>query len=136
MSSPPFILDNGFTFHAVVQDLGATWARATDPITAIRNAANAHTGWSRRGLKLPVTVVYGKADELTSDEWGRYGWKIENDPVPIGLFTVTQRSIKPTALGDMGEDHSDCAAWINDFQSSVDYHRDRITSMRLEAANG
>ena len=118
MSSTPFILDNGFTFHAVVQDLGATWARATDPITAIRNAANSHTGWSRRGAKLPVTVVYGKADELTSDEWGRYGWKIENDPVPIGLFTVTQRSIKPTALGDMGEDQPPCCRVVEDINGT------------------
>ena len=136
MSSEKFILDNGHTFLAVVQDLGATWCKATDPLTAIRNAANAHTGWSRKGQKLPVAVVYGKADELSSTEWAYFLWKIENDPVPIGLFTVTQRSIKPTALGDFGDDHSSCEGWIEDFQGSIDFHRDRITEMRREAANG
>jgi len=131
MNSESFTLDNGYTFHAVVQDLGATWARATDPITAIRNAARAHT--SNFGIGLPVVCMYGKADELQSDEWGSFRWKIENEPVPIGLFNVTKTQIKPMPKGLHNDRHASCEEWITDTLGSINFHHDRVTEMRLAA---
>ena len=42
MSSEKFILDNGHTFLAVVQDLGATWCKATDTLTALGDFGEDH----------------------------------------------------------------------------------------------
>ena len=36
-SDPPYILPNGYTFLAVSAGNHGAWAKATDPVTAIRN---------------------------------------------------------------------------------------------------
>lgn len=103
------VLPNGFTFLAITSGLRGSWAKATDPVTAIRNAHSASGG-----KKNSVMVIYGKNDDLHVDSFGGYEWQIENPPTPIGIFTVTDRSIKPLAKGDFNENHKDCLGWMTE----------------------
>ena len=103
------VLPNGFTFLAMTSGYSGSWAKATDPVTAIRNAHSANGG-----KKNAVIVIYGKNDELYVAGLGGYNWQRENPPTPIGIFTVTDRSIKPLAKGDFNESHKDCLGWMTD----------------------
>jgi hypothetical protein len=106
---PSYALPNGFTFLAVTSSDRGVWAKATDPVTAARNAHR-----DAGGKKNAIYVVFGKYDELRVSNFGGYGWKLGNPPVPIGLFTVTDRSIRPVAKGDFNEEHGDCLEWMTD----------------------
>ena len=124
-----YIRSDNTIFHAVVLDLGATWARATEPFTAIRNAANSHTSQLSTGL--PVACAYGAADNLWSDEWGSFRWKSNKGlqyPTPIGLYNVTKLQIKPMQKGTHSDRHSDCAEWVEEFMRDVIYYRDTVKS--------
>jgi len=102
-------LPNGFTFLAVTSSDRGVWAKATDPVTA---AQNAHR--DAGGKKNAIYVVYGKNDELTVSDFGGYNWRLDNPPTPIGIFTVTNRSIKPVVEGDFSEKHGDCLHWMTE----------------------
>ena len=124
-----YIRSDNTIFHAVVLDLGATWARATEPFTAIRNAANSHT--SRLGTGLPVACAYGAVDNLWTDEWGSFRWKNKPRlqlPIPIGLYNVTKLQIKPMQKNTHNDRHSSCTEWVEEFMTDVIYHRDRVKS--------
>jgi|TARA_R110000824_G_scaffold7984_1_gene36445 hypothetical protein len=101
------ILPNGCTFLASTAGQYGTWAKATDPITAIRNAFK-HDG----GTKRPIYVVYGKSDDLNVSDYGGYNWQADNPPTPIGMFTVTKSTIRPVKKGDFNKDHEDCLEWM------------------------
>jgi len=101
------ILPNGCTFLASTAGQYGTWAKATDPITAIKNAHD-HDGSD----KVPIYVVYGKDEEIYVSDFGGYNWKADNPPTPIGMFTVTKSSIRPVKKGDFNDDHEDCLEWI------------------------
>jgi len=85
--------ENDMVFHAVCQDLGASWARDIDPITAIRAAHSYHGSHS----KTCIAVMYGNRHSMNTNEWGGWTWELDgfDDPIPVGLYLVTQRSIKP-----------------------------------------
>jgi len=90
-------LPNGYTYLAVALGEFVSWAYATDPVTAIQKVERIS------GLKkTPIYVIYGKGDEIGSTDagYGYYGWDIDNPPTPIGIYTVTERSIKPLKKGD------------------------------------
>ena len=103
------VLPNGYTFLAVTSGFYGSWAKATDPVTAIRNAHR-----DAGGKKNAIYVIHGKNDKLTVSDFGGYSWQSETPPTPIGIFTVTDRSIKPVAKGDFSEDHDDCLGWMTE----------------------
>lgn len=103
------VLPNGFTFLAASTGLYGSWAKGIDPITAIKDVFE-----NTDGAKNAIWVVYGKNDELKINDYGGFSWHNENPPVAIGLFTVTNKSIKPTATGDFNETHGDCREWMED----------------------
>ena len=107
VDSEDHVLPNGCTFLASTAGRYGTWAKATDPITAIRNALK-HDG----GGKKPIYVVYGKNEDLHVSDYGGYNWQADNPPTPIGMFTVTKSSIRPVKKGDFNEDHEDCLEWM------------------------
>ena len=107
MGKQPHVLPNGFTFLAITAGSPGWWGKATDPITAIRNA-HKFSGLDKNA----IYVIYGNDDELYVSDYGGYNWKANNPPTPIGIFTVTNRSIKPTAKGDFNEKHADCYEWM------------------------
>ena len=124
--TPDWARSNDMVFHAVVQALGASWARDIDPITAIK-AAHSYHGSSK---KCVVAVVYGHRKSLNSDEWGSFQWDLNYpDPIPVGLYEVSQRSIKPYK----GED-TDNAQWIQRFIGNVEKSRERFE--KEEAKSG
>ena len=103
------VLPNGYTFLAITSGYYGSWAKATDPVTAIRDAHD-----ENGGKKNAVMVIYGKNDEIYAGDLGGYGWQADNPPTPIGMFTVTDRSIKPVAKGDFNEKHDDCLGWMTE----------------------
>jgi hypothetical protein len=116
-SDPPYILPNGYTFLAVTASDRGVWAKATDPVTAIQNAHR-----DAGGKTNAIYVIYGKSDELfVQDNGGWYTWQRSNPPVPIGIFTVTSRSIKPIAKGDFNEDHLDCLGWMTEQLEDIEH---------------
>lgn len=103
------VLSNGTTFLAITAGMYGSWAKATDPITAIKNAHR-----SAGGKKNAIYVIHGVSDEIQCTELGGYQWDNKNPPTPLGIFTVTDRSIKPVAKGDFNKNHSDCQEWMQD----------------------
>jgi len=107
--TPKHVLPNGYTFLAITAGAYGTWAKATDPITAIRDAYD-HSGTKKEA----IMVMYGKSDELHVGDFGGFEYLLKNPPTPIGFFTVTKTKIKAMDKGDfkeVSEDHSDCLEW-------------------------
>ena len=108
--TPKHVLPNGYTFLAITAGSYGTWAKAKDPITAIRDAYG-YSGTKKEA----IMVMYGKSDELHVGDFGGFEYLLKNPPTPIGFFTVTKRSIKAVAKGDFkerGENHDDCSEWM------------------------
>lgn len=112
-----YVHPTGWTFHAVAFDLGSSWARALDPMTAIRNAG----GWSKT---VAVACAYGKFGDLESTQWGNFTWN-QWEPIPVGLFLVTPRTIKPmpSKTKEFGK-HQDCDEWIAEFFDAIKRWKD------------
>ena len=109
-NTPKHVLPNGYTFLARTAGSYGTWAKATDPISAIQDAFDCS---GRK--KEAIMVMYGKSDELHVGDFGGFEYKLKNPPTPIGFFKVTKRSIKAMAKGDfkeVSEDHKDCLEWM------------------------
>lgn len=104
-----YVLPNGTTFLAITAGLYGSWAKASDPVTAMKNAHK-----NAGGNKNAVYVIHGVSDEIHCTQMGGYEWKNENPPTPLGIFTVTNRSIKALAKGDFHKDHGDCEEWMID----------------------
>lgn len=110
MAKHDYTLSNGYTYLAVTAGSYGSWARATDPMTAIRLAAN-ENGYGSKN-KVVVMCVYGKNGSVYCGSGGGICWDDGEAPTPIGLFTVTPRSITPTKKGDINDKHEDCVEWI------------------------
>ena len=108
-------LPNGHTFLAITLGGGAhfAWAKATDPITAVRNAYKHHMqSVSSSESKLAVHCIYGVDDEIYALDVGGYEYKSSNPPTPIGLFAVTKNSIRAVKKGEFNDEHDDCFEWM------------------------
>jgi hypothetical protein len=106
MAKHDHVLSNGYTFLAVTVGGYGMWAKATDPLTAIRNAAN-ENGYGDKN-KILVMCVYGKNGSVRCGAMGGIYWDEGSEPVPVGLFTVTPKGITPTKKGDVNKEHKDC----------------------------
>ena len=119
-----YVQPNGFCFHAVHFSLGSPWARARDPITAIRHCTS-------RSPSL-VAVAYGKYGDLETTEMASFRWD-KTAPTPVGVFVVTASSIKPLSkdipkkLRDQLNAHeSDYSEqWIDRFHKSIEEWKER-----------
>ena len=99
------VLPNGNTFLASTASGQGYWAKATDPITAIKEVRRQEGSHWPKG-KVPIAVWYGDAETLhVSDSifGGSVSWNTSKPYVPIGLFTATERSIKPLQKADFEE---------------------------------
>lgn len=89
-----WVLPNGFTFLASTAGLYGSWAKATDPVTAARDAAKANSS------SYPQWVsVWYVPDETTSiTGMGGMSWLPETADkiVPIGFFELKRSSMKPS----------------------------------------
>ena len=123
------VLSNGHTFLAVTTGYYGSWSKATDPITAIRNAAATDGCSSSR----PVVVrcVYAKNKGLYVDDCGSIGYSLEGTVVPIGLFLVKPNSIKPLKKGQLNDKHESHDEWINKFNVELNAQRNAV---KTEAA--
>ncbi len=112
------VLPNGNTFLAMTASSPGHWAKATDPITAIKEVRRQEGSHWPKG-RVPITVFYGDAESLQINDFGGLSWDTRKPYVPIGLFTVTKRSIKPLQKADFEEGGSHLK-WMADEFSSVE----------------
>ena len=124
-------LPNGFTFLAITGGYYGSWAKAHDPITAIKQAYKAEGGQGRKLVK----VIYGKDEELHCTDMGAFQWEHGNPPTPIGLFTVTSRSIKPAEDGDFKHDLPTHLEWMEEVHKAIEWEEQRQQErLKREAA--
>lgn len=115
------ILSNGCTFMAITTGHYGSWAKATDPITAARNAANAN-GYGSAG-KVAVQVFYGKSGDMQCGLTGGVFWN-EAPPTPIGLFLVSKTgAVKPMPKGAFNSDHESHDEWMSSMITQIESHR-------------
>ena len=89
-----WVLPNGFTYIASTAGFYGSWAKATDPLTAARNAAKYN------GDLYPhfVSVWYGPDETSHVTDMGglSYASDSADKMVPVGFFKVGKNSIKPS----------------------------------------
>ena len=114
------VLPNGYTFLASTAGMYGYWAKATDPITAIRECYK----YDGRTDAAAIYVLYGKNTEISVSDFGGFNYHTDNPPTPLGIFYVTNRSIRPVKKGDFDENHADCLEWqkeqIDHFKEMAD----------------
>lgn len=131
-------LSNGYTYLAITCGLAGSWAKATDPITAIEKAQN-HTYMTRK--KNVIYVVYAKSEKTHCGDIGGYSWDRKYPPLPIGIFTVTGKGgnirIKPFKVSiktSKSESVSNCLTWVESEMKKIE---DRVNQDRkLGRENG
>jgi hypothetical protein len=141
-----WVLPNGYTFLAIVRGT-FSWAKATDPITAAREAHKQESldYYSSSGPKTPVVVLYGLDEDLYPGDFGGYNWNMARPPIPIGFFAVTDRAVRPVRKNEFvgshfKDDHPDCGGWIaetNVYQEKrvKDYEKDVKEHSKLGLEN-
>mgnify|MGYP003144525120 FL=1 len=89
-----WVLPNGFTYIASTAGFYGSWAKATDPVTAARNAVRDN------GNKYPdfVSVWYGPDETTYINQMGglQYHADTADKMVPIGFFEVRKNSVSPS----------------------------------------
>ena len=117
MAKLDHVLSNGYTYLAVTAGHYGSWAKATDPMTAIRSAAN-ENGYGEAN-KVTVMCMYGKSGALRCGSFGGFQWDEDANPTPIGMFTVTPKAITK---------HADCVKFIEQALADI------AESQKTEAA--
>ena len=108
--------------------LNENWMRKK---TSQKEAYKAEGGQGRKLVK----VIYGKDEELHCTDMGAFQWEHGNPPTPIGLFTVTSRSIKPAEDGDFKHDLPTHLEWMEQTQKSIEWENKRHQQwLKREAA--
>jgi len=110
------VLPNGNTFLAMTASSPGYWAKATDPITAIKEVRRQEGSHWPKG-RVPITVFYGDAETLNANDYGGVRWNTDKPYIPIGLFTVTKRSIHPLKKADFEEGGSHLKWMAQEFSS-------------------
>ena len=89
-----WVLPNGFTYIASTAGHYGAWAKATDPVTAARNAAK-HNGSSYPHF---VSVWYGPDETTHVNELGGLSYAPESADkmAAVGFFEVGKNGIKPS----------------------------------------
>ena len=121
-----YVLPNGYTYIAVSMGIYGVWAKAIDPITAIKNV------FEQNGKdNYAVYVLYAKDGEVEVDSyWGGYTYNDGHEPMRVGIYKVTAQEddvhhehppiIEPVKLGDFNKDHDDCREWILEVQEEFE----------------
>ena len=112
------VLPNGPTFLASTASGVGYWAKATDPVTAIKEVRRQEGSHWPKG-KVPIAVYYGDAETLHVSDFGGLSWNTDKPYIPIGLFAVTERSIKPLQKADFEEGGSH-EEWMAEELSNVE----------------
>ncbi len=89
-----WVLPNGFTYIASTAGWYGSWAKATDPVTAARNAAkDASSSYPQF-----VSIWYAPDETTNVNEMGGLSWMSETADkiVPIGFFQMSKSSMKPS----------------------------------------
>jgi len=114
-------LKNGRTFLAITAGHYGEWAKARDPITAIKDVVRT-SGSQAAKDGIAVMVMYGPSETLNCGPLGGFTYHAtpEERPTPIGLFFCKGRTIKPMKKGDMNPDHPDHEEWMDQTSSDIE----------------
>lgn len=118
-----FVLSNGYTFLALSGGNYGGWAKALDPVTAIKSAVREYgANVSKTEGGIAVRVMYGPSDTLNCGSMGGFSYEAtpENRPTPIGLFFCKGRTIRPLKKGDLNTDHPDHEEWMSQTLSDIE----------------
>ena len=116
-----WVLPNGGTFLASTAGIHGTWAKATDPVTAARNAAKACSS----SYPQFVQVWYCPTDRTSITGMGCLSWHSEDADrvIPIGFFKLPRSSIPPS--NDERLTHESFQKdWCNQLRISHEAHRE------------
>ena len=132
-------LENGYTFLASTLGSPGGWAKATDPITAVKKAVE-NDPYRNTGSKgNPAQCLLVKNGEAWIDEFdGSVAWNLSNPPIPIGLFLVTKGgSVKPMPKNHFNDRHDSHEEWIvkmfKDVQTQDEYYK-KVKDKETKAA--
>ena len=128
-SKKDHVLSNGYTFLAVTTGHYGAWAKATDPLTAIRNAAD-NNGYGSEG-KVAVQCWFGLNDKMQCGSMGGIQYQ-HIAPTPIGMFLVSKSSIKPMPKGAFNEKHQDHNEWMLDVMTDIQEFDDKWKNQIIE----
>ena len=118
-----WVLPNGGTFLASTAGIHGTWAKATDPVTAARNAAKACSS----SYPQFVQVWYCPTDRTSITGMGCLSWHSEDADriIPIGFFKLTRSSITPS--NDERLTHESFQKdWCNQLRISHEAHMEEL----------
>ena len=118
-----WVLPNGGTFLASTAGIHGTWAKATDPVTAARNAAKACSS----SYPQFVQVWYCPTDRTRITGMGCLSWHSEDADrvIPIGFFKLTRSSITPS--NDERLTHESFQKdWCNQLRISHEAHMEEV----------
>lgn len=89
-----WVLPNGFTYIATTAGWYGSWAKATDPVTAARNAAKSNSS----SYPQFVSIWYAPDETTNVTEMGGLSWMPETADkiVPVGFFQMSKSSMKPS----------------------------------------
>jgi hypothetical protein len=89
-----WVLPNGFTFIASTAGYYGAWAKATDPVTAARNAAKSNSN----NYPQFVYVWYAPDNKADVNEHGGLTYSVEDAKkiVPVGFYELTKTTMKPS----------------------------------------
>ena len=131
------VLPNGNTFLAMTASSPGHWAKATDPITAIKEVRRQEGSHWPKG-RVPITVYYGDAETLQVNDFGGLSWDTSKPYIPIGLFTVTKQSIQPLkeAHFEEGGSHEEwMAEEIANVERQVQRRKDRELTRKTQSSD-
>ena len=127
-----WMLPNGNTFLAITVGHYGAWARATDPVTAIRDVYKRNGSWDKKE-KEAISVFYGDGETLSCGDMGGYSWSLSKPPTPIGLFLVGRNSIHPMKKGVFNDEHHDHLGWMEESARRIETrHKEWVKTERHE----
>lgn len=110
-----YVLPNGFTYFASTATSPGSWAKALDPVTAARNAAD-YNGYGSGPVFVQVWYAPAHRAEIDNLNGGlAYRSEDASQIVPVGLFKLTRTTIKPSTDKRMTN-----LEWVTDSQEMFD----------------
>ncbi len=118
-----WVLPNGGTFIACTAGAYGSWAKATDPITAARDAA---TSCSSQYPQF-VQVWYCPTNRTSVGGMGNLSWYSEDADkiIPIGFFKLTRSSMKPSKDERLTHEQFQ-KDWCNQLRMSHEAHMEEL----------
>jgi len=130
-----WVLDTGYTYLAITQEFGGTWAKGICPLAAAEEV-------KRRHRKTAVVYVYyGKDKYMYCGDLGDLMFNPQHPlPKPIGRYYITKRTVRSVTKKDWcGKNRTlrqllPLAKWITEETKYFKNIRQKSTSLKNKGA--